>query len=167
MRCRPCKAPASSSGAVRVGYLDTQLGRAGDRTSDLAVTSQPANPLYHLSYCRPKLAKDLYNVGIQIHKPVCHFPYDVFQVVFEAAQGSGVSFDHIGIRNGQCGECGLIPERNTLMSWIQLSLSLFFLLSRTVSPLLTHSHTNPVSRHIVLMHTNVIHLCIVSQSTYS
>ena len=26
--------------------------------------------------------------------------------------------------------------------------------------------TNPVSRHIVLMRTNVIHLCIVSQSTY-
>ena len=25
---------------------------------------------------------------------------------------------------------------------------------------------NPVSRHIVLMRTNIIHLCIVSQSTY-
>ena len=47
--CQPRKVPASSSGAVRVrclahGYLDTQLGGAGDRTSNRAVTSQPALP---------------------------------------------------------------------------------------------------------------------------
>ena len=46
-RCQPCKATASSSGAVRVrclaqGHLDNQLGGAGDRTSNLPVTSQTA-----------------------------------------------------------------------------------------------------------------------------
>ena len=40
-RCQPCRATASSSGAVD---LDTQLGGAGDRTSNLAVTSKPARP---------------------------------------------------------------------------------------------------------------------------
>ena len=48
-RCQPCRATASSSGAVRVrchaqGYIDTQLGRAGEQTSNLPVTSQPALP---------------------------------------------------------------------------------------------------------------------------
>ena len=45
----PRKATASSPGAVRVrrlaqGHLNTQLGGAGDRTSDLLVTSQRALP---------------------------------------------------------------------------------------------------------------------------
>ena len=45
-QCQPHKATASSSGAVRVrrlalGHLDTRLGGAGDRTSNLQVTSQP------------------------------------------------------------------------------------------------------------------------------
>ena len=44
--CQPCKVTASSSGAVRVrrlaqGHLDSQLGGAGDQTSNLPVTSQP------------------------------------------------------------------------------------------------------------------------------
>ena len=48
-RCQPCKATASSSGAVRgrcltQGHLDTKLGGAGDQTSNLPVTSQPALP---------------------------------------------------------------------------------------------------------------------------
>ena len=42
---QPCKATASSSGAVRVkclaqGHINTQLGGAGDRTSNLSVTRQ-------------------------------------------------------------------------------------------------------------------------------
>jgi hypothetical protein len=42
---RPRKATASSSGAVRVkclaqGHVNTQLGGAGDRTSNLSVTRQ-------------------------------------------------------------------------------------------------------------------------------
>ena len=46
------------SGAVRVrrlaqGHLDTQLGRAGDRTSNHLITSQPA-----LSYCHPCFGSD-------------------------------------------------------------------------------------------------------------
>ena len=46
-RCQPRRATASSSGAVRVsclaqGHLGTQLGRDGNRTSNLLVTSQPA-----------------------------------------------------------------------------------------------------------------------------
>ena len=46
---QPCKVTVSSSGAVRVrrlaqGQLDIQLGGAGDRTSNLPVTSQPALP---------------------------------------------------------------------------------------------------------------------------
>ena len=58
-QCQPCKAPASSSGAVRVrylahGHLDTQLGGAGDQTSNLAVTSQPAVP--------PELLPNVYNI---------------------------------------------------------------------------------------------------------
>ena len=45
-RGRPCKATASSSGAVRVrclaeGQLDTQLGGCGDLTSNLPVISHP------------------------------------------------------------------------------------------------------------------------------
>jgi hypothetical protein len=48
-RCQPCEATASLSRAVRVrclaqGHLDTQLGGAGDQTSNLLVTSQPALP---------------------------------------------------------------------------------------------------------------------------
>ena len=46
-RSQPRRAPASSSGAVRClaqGHLDTQLGGAWDRTSNLPVTSQPALP---------------------------------------------------------------------------------------------------------------------------
>jgi hypothetical protein len=48
-RSLPRRATASSSGAVRVrrlaqGHLDTQLGGAGDRTSNLPVTGQPAVP---------------------------------------------------------------------------------------------------------------------------
>ena len=48
-RCQPCKATASSSGAVRVrclaqGHLDTLLGGARDQTSNLPVTSQRALP---------------------------------------------------------------------------------------------------------------------------
>ena len=55
-RCQPRKATASSSGAVKVrrlaqGHLDTQkLGGAGDRTSNLPVTSQPT-----LSHAAPTL----------------------------------------------------------------------------------------------------------------
>ena len=46
---RPHTTTASSSGAVRVrrltqGHRNTQLGGAGDRTSNLPVTSQPALP---------------------------------------------------------------------------------------------------------------------------
>ena len=46
-RSQPRKETASSSGAVRArrlaqGHLDTQLGGAGDRTSDLRVTNQSA-----------------------------------------------------------------------------------------------------------------------------
>ena len=56
---QPRRATASSSAAVRgrrlaQGHLNTQLGGAGDRTSDLPVTSQPALPPVqlpsHLSY---------------------------------------------------------------------------------------------------------------------
>ena len=48
---QPRRATVSSSGAIRVrrlaqGHHDTWLGGAGDRTSDLAITSQP---LYLLS----------------------------------------------------------------------------------------------------------------------
>ena len=48
-RCQPRRETASWSGAVRVrrlaqGHLDTRLGGAGDRTSNLPVTSQPAPP---------------------------------------------------------------------------------------------------------------------------
>ena len=48
-RCQPRKATASSSGALTVrclaqGQLDIQLGGAGDRTSNLPVTSRPALP---------------------------------------------------------------------------------------------------------------------------
>ena len=48
-RCRPQKAAISSYGVGRVRFLpqedlDTQLGGAGDRTSNLPVTSQPALP---------------------------------------------------------------------------------------------------------------------------
>ena len=51
-RSQPLKAEASSSEAVMVsclaqGQLDTQLGGAGDRTSNL--TSQPALPLELIS----------------------------------------------------------------------------------------------------------------------
>ena len=53
-RSRPCKATASSSGAIRVscfaqGHLNTQLRGAGHLTSNLQVTSH----FYLLSYCRP------------------------------------------------------------------------------------------------------------------
>ena len=46
-RRQPRRATASPSGAVRVrrlalGHLDTQLGGAGDQTSNLAATNQPA-----------------------------------------------------------------------------------------------------------------------------
>ena len=46
---QPRRAPASSSCTVRVsrlaqGHLDTQRGGAGERTSNLPVTSQPAPP---------------------------------------------------------------------------------------------------------------------------
>ena len=52
---QPCRATASSSGAVRVrrlarGHLDTHLGGAGDRTSTLRL---PADPLYLLSPMPP------------------------------------------------------------------------------------------------------------------
>ena len=50
-RCQPCKATASSSGAVKVrclaqGHLDNRLGGAGN---ELATLRSPANPLYPLS----------------------------------------------------------------------------------------------------------------------
>ena len=58
--CQPCKATASSPGAVRVrclaeGHLDTRLGGAGDRNSNLPVTSQ----LYLLSHMLPVQSPDL------------------------------------------------------------------------------------------------------------
>ena len=48
-RSPTCRATASTSGAVRVrhfaqGHLNIQLGGAGDRTSNLPATSQPALP---------------------------------------------------------------------------------------------------------------------------
>ena len=48
-RSQPCQATASSSGAATLrclaqGHLDTQRGRAENRTSNLPVTSQPALP---------------------------------------------------------------------------------------------------------------------------
>ena len=48
-RCQSRKVTASSSGAIRVRrlaqqHLDTRLGGAGDRTSNLLVTSHPALP---------------------------------------------------------------------------------------------------------------------------
>ena len=60
-RCQPCKATASSSGAVRVrclaqGHLDTRRGWAGDWTSKPALPpelSQPPGvylPFYHPSH---------------------------------------------------------------------------------------------------------------------
>jgi len=56
-RCHLCKAPASSSRAVRVGrltqgYLDTLQGGVGDRTSNLPVTTVlPPEPLLPLYQC--------------------------------------------------------------------------------------------------------------------
>ena len=51
-RSQPCNATASSPGAVRVrcfaqGHLNTRLGGAGDRPSNLPVTSHPALPKAH------------------------------------------------------------------------------------------------------------------------
>ena len=55
--CRQRRVTASLTGAVRVrcvaqGHLDTMLGGAGDQTSNLPVTSQPALPPELLSHFR-------------------------------------------------------------------------------------------------------------------
>ena len=67
-RYQPCKGTASSSGAVRgsclaQGHLDTRrLGGAGDRTSNLPVTSQPAPPHEtHADTCRHMPPPEKYN----------------------------------------------------------------------------------------------------------
>ena len=61
-RSQPRRATASSSGATRVrrlaqGYHDTRLGGAGDRTSNLAVTSQPSSTVTMAWYCANSISK--------------------------------------------------------------------------------------------------------------
>ena len=79
-RSQPRRATASWSGAVRVrrlaqGHLDT-LGEAGDRTSDLLVTSPPALPpdkftlMWAFISCRLECSLS----GQQKLKLVQHFP---------------------------------------------------------------------------------------------
>ena len=63
---QPCKAAASSSGAIGLrcpaqGHLSTRVGDAGVRTSNLLVTSQPALPPEHMPpQCRDKGVKCRY-----------------------------------------------------------------------------------------------------------
>ena len=58
------------------GHLDTQLGGAGDRTSDLAVTSQPrdvwvkAIVYTHLDGVLPLLVEQFGQVEIHVHRIV-------------------------------------------------------------------------------------------------
>ena len=66
-RCHPCKATAGSSGAVRVSclaqrHLNNRVRGAGDRTSNLEVTNQPA-PEPHAA---PRMLKGSWRtLGIQ------------------------------------------------------------------------------------------------------
>ena len=98
-RRQPCKATVSSSGAVRVrrlahGHLDIQLGGAGDRTGNLAVTSQHALPLELLPLLIVLFCKTRRFVGSFIHS----FVDSYFSWCVSSHCGCVVSSGHCGLR---------------------------------------------------------------------